>query len=218
VFRLCLAPASMLAAQPEGRWPPVPVHATRRLPRSATVPADPRRAPLESIASWLRLLPKEGPRPQSQPPRRAARTQVDPPEGNPRIGPDHPKVIGFRCRPRRIPEGTLRNPAHDPEGGAVVRAPALHSSAVARVPLESPLAADSRRPKAWSSARHSSLASRRMLRRTRPSNPRRNHGGRANRSATRRWSADGSWLRRLPASWSAGLGPDRHRLRENSTV
>lgn len=202
----------MLAARPEGRWPPVPVPATRRSPRSATVPADPRRVPLESIASWLRLLPKEGPRPHQNHPEGRLGRKVDPPEGNPRTGPDHPKVIGFRCRPRHIPEGTLRNPAHDPEGGAVVRAPALHPSAVARVPLESPLAADFRHPKVWSSARHSSLASRRTLRRTRPSNPRRNHGVRANRSTTRRWFADGSWLRRLPSKLER-----RSRARQTSS-
>lgn len=148
MFRLCLAPASMQAFGPEGRWPPVSVPATRRSPRSATVPADPRRAPLESIASWLRPLPKEAPRPHpNHPEGRLGRKWI------------HPKAThaSARIARRRLvsdadrvasPKGgfAIRRPT--PKGGAVVRAPALHPSAVARVPLESPLAADFRRPKA----------------------------------------------------------------------
>lgn len=52
--------------------------------RSVTVLADPRRAPQESIASWLRLLPKEGPRPRPNHPK-AARTQ----SGSTRRQPTH---------------------------------------------------------------------------------------------------------------------------------
>jgi hypothetical protein len=92
--------------------------------------------------------PERGASAASQPPRRAARTQVDPPEGNPRIGPDRPKAIGFDAGRVTSPKGVFATQQPTPKGGAVVRARAPHSSAVARVPLESPLAADSRRPKA----------------------------------------------------------------------
>jgi len=100
--------------------------------------------------------------------------------------PWHPKALGIRTNRIRSPKGPSAIQRTPRRVAPVVRARAPQPCAVTRAPLRNPLAADFRRPKAWSSARHSAPASRRTLCRTLPLDPRRNHSGRASRSATRR--------------------------------
>ena len=69
--------------------------------------------------------------------------------------PWHPKALGLRriaSDPRRDRVAIQRTPRRV---APVVRARAPQPCAVTRAPLRNPLAADFRRPKAWSSARHS---------------------------------------------------------------
>jgi hypothetical protein len=98
----------------------------------------------------------------------------------------------------------------------VVRARALHPSAVARVRDGETARRGRSHPEVWSPACHS-RASRRTLRRThRPTSRRTSIDGRTvgNPEVT----LGGSWLRPTPASWRAGLGPDSHRIHRSGRV
>lgn len=176
MFRLCLAPASRLAPDPKVgsgrcRCPRPEGRAFRHRPCGSPKGA----AGIDRIVA-------------PAPPEGGASAASQPPEGGSDAKWIHPKAThaSARITRRRLvsdadrvasPKGCFAIRRTTPKGAPwfelllsiLPRLPAYHWRA------RSPPTPDTRRHR--SSARHSSLASRRMLRRTRPCDPRRNRGG-----------------------------------------
>jgi len=156
---------------------------------------------------WLRHLPKEAPRPH---PTWAPKESV----GCRWISPEEDPPRRSNARRRRVADVIATHLRRDScatqcslrRAAPVVRASALRPLALARVHDGEPARRGRPHPEVRSSARHS-RAPRRALR----SNLSAGIPKDSDRAASRgnpKVTLGGSWLRRTPASWRAGLGPD----------